>query len=847
MLRVALSSIRAHPVRLLSTALAVVLGIAFVAGTLIYSDTTRGAFDELFASEERPRALAVQPVSDFSTSFQGGPPTGLSVPPELAEEVEGVEGVAAAAPVYSGLAQLFDADGEPIGGGGAPTQGDAVPQIPELSDVELRAGRLPDSEGEIALDAATAADQGLAPGGTIRVSTGGPIEQLEVVGVFGFQGDPDYGTSTFSLLDPATARDRYGASGASSIEVLLAEGVDPAEGRDEVAAAIGDEYDVLTGAEVADQSRSDIGQFLGFIETFLLVFAGISLLVGGFIIFNTFTITVAQRTRELALLRAVGAQRRQVLGAVLAEALVVGLVGSALGLGLGLLLALAIRALFEALGIGLPSGDLVVAARTPIVALVVGTLITVLASVVPAIRGTRVAPVEALRDVSAPPSPTSSRIRLGLVLLLLVLGVGSLVLGLFGSGGLAAIGPGSALVILAVALLSSLVAGPIASALGAPVSALRGLPGELARENAVRNPRRTASTASALMIGVGLVSFVLIVAASLQASIDKIIADQFRAELQVTAVDFTGLPDGALDALDDVDGVAAASPQSVATIGVDGDARGALVLDPATIGETYAIEVSEGDLARLGEGTIALGTDFAAAEDLGVGDALEVQLSPTGEPTPFEVVAIYDPASIGDGNPVAVDYEVYRDAVPDVRAFLVSVALEEGADVADVRTSIDAALADFPAVEVQDLDEIRAEIATQTNQLLGGIFALLFLSVFIALFGIVNTLNLSILERTRELGLLRAVGMSRRQTRTMVRWESVVISVLGGLLGLVVGVLFGALAVSALRDEGFEVLELPVLQLVLALVLSALAGIAAAVIPARRASRVDILRAIAAE
>jgi putative ABC transport system permease protein len=536
-----------------------------------------------------------------------------------------------------------------------------------------------------------------------------------------------------------------------------------------------------------------------------------------------------------------------VLGAVLAEALVVGLVGSALGLGLGLLLALAIRALFEALGIGLPSGDLVVAARTPIVALVVGTLITVLASVVPAIRGTRVAPVEALRDVSAPPSPTSSRIRLGLGLLLLVLGVGSLVLGLFGSGGLAAIGPGSALVILAVALLSSLVAGPIASALGAPVSALRGLPGELARENAVRNPRRTASTASALMIGVGLVSFVLIVAASLQASIDKIIADQFRAELQVTAVDFTGLPDGALDALDDVDGVVAASPQSVATIGVDGDARGALVLDPATIGETYAIEVSEGDLARLGEGTIALGTDFAAAEDLGVGDALEVQLSPTGEPAPFEVVAIYDPASIGDGNPVAVDYGAYRDAVPDVRAFLVSVALEEGADVADVRTSIDAALADFPAVEVQDLDEIRAEIATQTNQLLGGIFALLFLSVFIALFGIVNTLNLSILERTRELGLLRAVGMSRRQTRTMVRWESVVISVLGGLLGLVVGVLFGALAVSALRDEGFEVLELPVLQLVLALVLSALAGIAAAVIPARRASRVDILQAIAAE
>jgi len=847
MRRIAWASVRAHPFRLFATALSVVLGIAFVTGTYVFTDTVQSAFDELFGSAASGVDVVVRASAAFEAESASGRPP---VPDDVLATVRGVEGVVEVEPRYSGQASLVDPAGNPLGATGPPKQGSDAPTVPELATVELRSGRWPASRGEVAIDVQSAETLDAALGDTVNVLLNGPTEERTLVGTVGLAGErDDFAGSTYTVFDDATAQQLYGTGGAVTLAVLAADGVDQITLRDAIARAVGADYEALTGDEVASEAADQVGEFLGFLTTGLLVFAGVALLVGAVIILNTFGITVAQRTRELALLQAVGADARQVIVAVLLEAVAVGLFGSVVGVGAGVTVASGLRALLDAVGVPLPATTLVLAPRTVVVGIALGVLVTGAAAVGPALRASRVAPVEALRSVAAPPPSDLGVARILAGVLAAALGVAGLMRGLgpVGERSLWLAGAGALGVLASLVALSPLVLRPVANLLGGPVARLRGLPGLLARENATRNPRRTAATASALIIGLGLVCFVLIFVASLRASVDAVLEQRFLADYQVTTTSIEGFPATVSDTLRAVPGVEVVSAAKLAPVGIDGRARVVLAVDPVTFPQTFALDVTSGSLAELSADTVAVADEVLADLDLTLGDTLDLEF--LGQPPqPFRVIATYDPVGLpGVNNEVGqliVDYARYAAAAPNATDAASFVRLADDADPDLVRPALEQALVPFDGVALSDATEIRAQVADQTNQLLGLVFGLLLLSVVIALVGVVNILGLSVLERTREIGLLQAVGMTRGQAREMVRWESVIIALLGALLGLVIGVVFGWVGVRALEEEGLEVFRVPVLQMVAAVLVAGVAGVAASVLPARRASRVDILRAL---
>jgi len=561
--------------------------------------------------------------------------------------------------------------------------------------------------------------------------------------------------------------------------------------------------------------------------------------VAALLIANTFAITVAQRTRELALLRAIGASRGQVLGSVLAEAGAVGSVSAGAGLGLGIALAAGLRALLELVGSDLPGDGLVILPRTALVALATGPLVALVAALAPAVRATRVPPVAALRADVGPPATGTPWRRLAPGSALLAAGGTAVAVGLAPPVALPLVAVGAGLALAAVAVLGALLARPVTGALGLPVAAARGVPGGLARLNTLRNPRRTTATAAALTIGLGLVTFALVLSASLRGSVRAVVADNYRADYQLAPADGQALPAAAADAAAAVGGVATADRVRSATVGVQGDARLAVALDPSALDRVLAPEVVDGDLARLVEG---VSLDRLVAQDLGVGvgDRVDVALGGPDRAEALRVVAVHDQATLLTGGEVLVSADRLSSA-PLSSALL---RLESGADPGAVRAALDTALAPYPAVRLLDVEQVRARADEQVDRLLGLVVALLLLSVVIALVGIANTLGLSVLERTRELGLLRAVGMSRRQIRTMVRWEAVLVAVFGAGMGLVVGLAGGWLATRALRDRGLDVFAVPVPAVTAAVALAGLAGVLAAAVPAWRAARVDPLTAL---
>ncbi len=850
---IAWASVRAHPVRLLATALSVVLSIAFVTGTFVFTDTVRSAFDQLFGSAASGVDVTVRtvPVFEAEAATRNRP----KVSEDLLPAIQAVEGVAAAEPRYSGLAELVDDQGNVLGASpGPPKAGADAPTVPELATVELRSGRYPANAGEVAIDAASAEMLGRGLGDQVGVVLNAPVRQFTVVGTVGLVGGlDDLAGSTLTLFDDATARELYGGGGAGSISVLAEEGVERDALREAIATAIGPEYEALTGEQVASEAVDQVGEFLGFLTTGLLIFAGVALVVGAIIILNTFGITVAQRTRELALLQAVGADGRQVLITVLLEAAVVGVFGSALGIVVGVAVAQALRALLEAVQVPLPSTALVLAPRTIVVGLALGIVVTVLAALGPAVRAARVDPIQALREIDAGRQADLGLPRAVLGITFAAAGGWALWRVIAGSGGPTVqwlIGGGSLALLLAVVLLSPLVMAPVARMLGGPVAAIRGLPGALARENATRNPRRTAATASALVIGLGLVCFVLIFIASLRGSVDAVLDERFLADYQVQATDARGFPEAAREAVRGVPGVEIVSPAKFGYVGVGGSAREVLGVDAATLQATFALDVTSGSLDGLSGEGVAVADGFAQDLGVGLGDTVEIAFLPETPPQRLQVVATFDPVGLPGGTAVAqllVDVQRYGQAVPfalDAAAF---IRLAEGAQPETVRPAIEAVLAEYPGAQLVDAGEIAEQVAAQTNQLLGLVFGLLLLSVIIALVGVVNILGLSVLERTRELGLLQAVGMTRGQARQMVRWESVIIALLGAVVGLAVGTGLGWLGVRALEDEGLEVFRLPLAQMAAAVAVAAVAGVLASVLPARRASRVDILRALRVE
>jgi putative ABC transport system permease protein len=591
-----------------------------------------------------------------------------------------------------------------------------------------------------------------------------------------------------------------------------------------------------------------VGQFTKFINYALLAFAFVALFVGSFIIVNTFSIILAQRTRELALLRCVGAGRRQILTMVLLEALIIGVLASVVGLGVGVLVAVGLQAVFAALGVDLPSTTLVVQPRTVVVAMVVGVVVTLLASLMPALRATRVPPVAALREEMAAQSTRISWRRIVVGTLVTAVGVALLLLGLFAGQGnrLLNVASGAVVIFLGVGVLSPLISKPLARLLGWPFARWAGEPGKLARENAMRSPRRTASTAAALMIGLALVSLVTIFAASLKASVSKVLDESVAADYILTGPTNSsqGFSSAVVERLRQQPEVESAAGVRLGVFKLDGAAQQLVGVDPVVYNKTVRTVTTAGSLTDLAGGGVAVQTDVARQHGWRVGDAIAMQF-PVGGVVQEPIRAIYKDNQLNGPYLLALtDYQQHYSDQLDIVAL---VKAKNGVSPDASRAAVDRVVSDFPNVQVKDQAEYKADQASQINQILVLFYVLLALAVVIAFIGIINTLALSVLERLREIGLLRAVGMTRRQLRSMIRWEAVIIAVLGAVLGLVIGTFFGWTLVRALHNQGVTEFRLPWVSLLAFVVLAALAGVLAAIFPARRAAKIDILRAITTE
>jgi putative ABC transport system permease protein len=845
MWRATLKGILAHKLRLALTALAVVLGVGFVAGSYVLTDTMGHAFDGLFAQIDTGVAVVVEGIPKFTDSGPGGGESGLAerVPASVLDRIRQVPGVRVAAGDLSGYAQLVDKRGKAVTTGGAPTLGVTWEDDPTLNPLRLREGSPPRGPGQIVVDAATASKYDFHVGDRVKVLLQGPPMEATITGIAGFGESDSLLGATLVAFDPQTAQQALQGNGRwDDIRVAGLPGVSATDLRDRIQHVLPRGYEAKTGSQAAQSSSEDIKKNLSFFNIALLVFAGISLFVAAFTIFNTFSILVAQRTRELALLRALGASARQVRRSVLAEAVIVGVIASAVGLGFGLVIALGLEGLLKAFGIGLPTTTLQVLPRTIVVALIVGTVTTVVASVVPAFRASRVSPMAALRDQQTGVSGSIRRRVLAGALVTLA-GVGALMLGLFGStsNGASLVGLGAAGVFLGVAMLGPLVARPMAAAIGWP---LRRISGRLGRENAMRNPRRTASTASALMIGLGLMAFVSIFAASIKASADRTLRDTLKGDYIVSTSQFVGFSPAVADALRSNPAFSAVEEFRQGSFGVNGSGEFLTATDPATLTRVADVKMLSGSVAALGDGSVLISKKTADAHGWAVGDVVRAQFARTGRQN-LHVAGVYDNNDLLGGYVVSLGtYE--RDFIQQLdQNVLVTVA--PGVSGADAKQAVQRVAGQFPGVRIQDQAQFRQTTEKQVDQLLGLIVALLGLAVVIALFGIVNTLALSVFERTREIGLLRAVGMARRQVRAMIRWESVITAVFGAVLGVAVGVFFGWAMVQALHDSGVTVLSIPGRQLVLFIVVAALGGVLAAALPARRAARLNVLEAISTE
>ncbi len=849
MKRVALRGLRARPLRTALTALAVVLGVAMIAGTYIFTDTINRSFTEVFAQANTGTDVAVSSKKVDDDFFSDPPP----LDDGLVAKVRAVDGVQSAAGAVFGDVSIRKRDGDPVGNGSFVSSLQPAP----FEQFRFVAGRAPRDRTEIGLDESTYKEQGFKLGESVKIVGAEGARRYTLTGAAKFGDVSSVAGYPVAIATLPAAQALAGRAGKlDAISVAADRGVAPAQLRSRVQIALaGEPVTVRTGDEDAQAQAADLEDEFGFFRTALLVFGGIALFVGAFVIYNTFSITVAQRTRELALLRMLGATRRQVLRSVVLEAAVIGLIASLLGLLGGLLLVPALRGLFGAIGADLPSTDSVIATRTIVASLLVGVVVTVVASIVPALRATRIAPIAALRD-GLTAATKAGRGRLAAATLLCLAGAGATGYGLFGdtSGSEAAttLGGGSVAIFLGVALFSPQLVRPIAAFVGAPLQLLAGVSGRLARENSTRNPARTAVTAAALMIGVALVAFVSIFAAGLQGSIDRAVDRAFAGDLTVGAKNgFGETPPAVSAALRGVSGVGAVSGVRFTEGKVTGKSSTTSVIgvDPATLPETYTLKWKDGSdatLARLGDDGIL--ADVGYSKTAKIGDRVSM-LTPAGKRVSYVIRGILDEGSdfglLGGGlvipnSHLTADFDTRNDA-------FVFLRYAEGADPASTRAAIDRTLAaSFPDVRTSDRDEVKEQQAGQINQLLYLIYALLALSVIVSLFGIVNTLALSIFERTRELGLLRAVGMSRRQVKRIVRLEAVITSLIGALLGLVLGVVF-ALAISRpLEEEGFR-LTFPVGTLLLLVTGAALAGMLASLWPARRAARLDVLKALAYE
>ena len=842
MLRATLRNLASHKLRLVLSATAVVLGVSFVAGTLIFTDTIRKTFDELFSSISAD--VTVVPKQAFDGTFSNTVNT-ASLPEAILDKVLKVEGVAAAAgDVEIDGIQIIGKDGKVVSTGGAPNLGVNWTPDERLTPLTITDGKPPAGAGQIAVDEATAGKADLAVGNSIRLLTPGGRERAELVGIFRFGSSSGLAGATLTAMETSVLQQHMTQPGFTSVGVLADEGVSNRALKKRVRSALGSDVLVKTKSEQTSDATEGIGSALKFMNIVLLVFAGVSLFVGSFIILNTFSMLVAQRTRELALLRALGASRRQVTRSVLGEALLVGLLGGVLGLGLGFLIALGLKAAFNAVGLAIETGAVVFQARTAIWAVVLGVVVTVVASYFPARRASRVAPVAAMRDDTALPQKSLRWRAVGGVL---VTGIGVLALlgslSLSGSQAASTVGLGVFLTILGAIVLSPVLSRSAVRLLGGFYPRTFGTVGRLARDNASRNPRRTAATSSALMVGLALVAAFGVLAASINSSISGLVDRILGSDYVVSTAQQLPFPATVADQIENVPGVKSIMRQRWGVMKVEGHDAWTSAVDAATLDDSLALRYSAGEPSDVRHG-LQVDEPTAEARNYQVGDTVEA-LFIDGSTAQLPITGIYETnAALG---PYLVSLETWTDNGGDTRDNFLYVNVEEAAELPVVKPRIDGILADYPNVTLMDQAEFKDQQRASVNQLLFLIYALLALAILIAVLGIINTLALAVIERTREIGLLRAVGMSRRQLRRMVRLESVVIALYGAVLGLVLGVGFGVLLQRSLASQGIDRLAVPTASLVIFLALAAVIGVLASIWPARRAARLDVLRAITTE
>ena len=845
MWKLALKSVRARKVKLGLLAAIVMTSVGFITGTFMFTDTISKGFGDLFGTVYKDTAAVVrgQKIATNADEFDSGARN--LVPKSVLAKASTAPGVATANGAIEIFMSVLDKTTKKPIEIGPPTFGrnwfdsKANPYL-------IAEGRAPQKDGEVIISRILAKKGLFKVGDPLQAAVGDKPETFTVVGIASF-GTAD-GSTLDMLFDEATAFRLAGrADGYNEVAIVAAPGVSDTAVRDAVTQTLNDsKFEVVTGKKVSDEVSKTFQDFIGVFAKVLLGFGLIALLVGVFVIYNTFSILIAQRQRELALLRAVGASRKQVLTSVLAESVVIGLVGSVLGLAFGVLAAYGLKGLFAAFGSNPPSSSLIITSRTILIGFLAGMLATVLSAVIPAVKGSSVPPVAAIRS-AALDTTGNSRSRSGIGALVILVGIGLLFQGLTAkTNGIYSVGGAFLAVIAGIAIVGPVLVKPIMKVLGAPLPALRGMAGVLAKENAIRNPRRTSSSSLALTIGVAVVAFFLVVGASVKASVNKLIDRQFTADYIIRSATRGG-PSGLSADLEKqvsaIRGIGASTGLRFAIMGVD-DKRAAIIgADPQTVGSLFDFGKVEGKLTELGGDNVAVLTKTAVKKGWTVGTVLNATLE-TG-PVPLKIVALFE-----KNDAINAEYLV-GTATMNARAPSVTqdaalvLKLDKSVDQEIVGKQLTEQLKAYPTLTVQDRATFKDSQGGSVNQILALVSILLFLAIIIALVGIAITLSLSIFERVRELGVLRAIGQQRKQTSSTVRWESVLISVLGTVIGLLVGVAFGAAIIRSARDRGFNTIAIPPLQLVGVTLLGALAGVAASVFPAYKASKTDIMAALA--
>jgi putative ABC transport system permease protein len=837
MWNVTIKGLLAHKLRLGLTALAIVLGVTFITGTFVLTDTLHNTFSELFGNIYSKIDFQVRGAAQLGS---GGNAVRNQLPESLLATVRGVPGVEAAEGQVTGYAQYIGHDGKAIQTGGAPTLGVSFVSDPRLSVLHLIAGGPPAASDDVVMDAGTAQKYDFSVGQQVRILTAGPTRTFTITGIAEFGTANNLAGATLAAFTLPTAQAVAQETGKlDDINVVAAPGASKSAVQQAIAKVLPPGVEVVTGQTVVNESTSSVGQALSFFSTALLVFAFISLFVGGFTIFNTFSIIVGQRTRELALLRIVGANRRQVFRSVLGEAAITGLVSSVIGLGLGLLAALGLQALLRGFGITLPPGSLVFEPRTAVVGLLVGVGVTVVAALGPARGAVRIPPVAALDDRRSGPTASLRRRFIGGTALALV-GVIMLAIGL-AKPAIALVGLGAVAIFVGTAILLPALARPLSSVIGRPLARLLGEPGKLGRENSMRSPRRTAQTASALMVGLALVAAMSVFGASLSRSATSSADQAISADLIVTPTGAGELSNSAAALASAVPGVTATSSVYQGQFEFQHALSQLTAVSTSNLADTVILRMTSGSSAALAQGELLIDSTTAQNKHLAVGDTVPARFALTG-PATLRIGGIYQAnALIGSYLVSSAFFHSHYTAQPPGALLLRT----NGSSAVD--NAVTKALAPFPNLKVQTRAQFEQSQVSAVNQILGLVYALLALAVLIALIGIVNTLMLSVFERTREIGLLRAVGMRRRQVRTMIRSEAVILAIFGAIIGIIIGTGMGVALVASLKNQGITDTVVPISSLVIFLVIAAVLGLIAASWPARRAAKLDILAAIAAE